>query len=201
MDSDLMEKRRSQIMAAAMDAFSEKGFHDTKISDIAVRLSMGHGTFYRYFKNKRDIFLAVVEHFIAKISKVVENEAPQAADSVQAYRDQIGRIGEQLVELFMEDPRMARIIFYQALGVDADLDEKLISIKNLSDSMVEAYLVNGMSKGFLKPDLDVATLSKAINSMILGAAWDIMFAEDKKPAGKKWINSIALLMLSGMRKD
>ncbi|MBI5843066.1 MAG: TetR/AcrR family transcriptional regulator [Deltaproteobacteria bacterium] len=198
MDSDLLEKRRSQIMAAAMDAFTERGFHDTKISDIAQRLSMGHGTFYRYFRNKRDIFLAVVDHFITRIAKVVEEEAPQATDSVQTYRDQIRRIGFRLLDLFMEDPRMARIIFYQALGVDPDLDEKLLAIKNLADLMVEAYLVNGVEKGFLKPDLDVNTISKAVNAMTLGAAWDIMFAENKKEAGKRWIETVSLLMLSGM---
>lgn len=199
MDSDLLEKRRAQIMAASMDAFSEKGFHDTKISDIAQKLGMGHGTFYRYFKNKRDIFLAVVDHFIMKIAKVVEEEAPQATDSVSTYREQIRRIGNRLLELFMEDPRMARIIFYQALGVDPDLDEKLIAIKNLADLMVEAYLVNGIEKGFLKPDLDVGTISKAVNAMTLGAAWDIMFAKDKKETGKKWIETVVLLMLSGLQ--
>jgi len=198
MDSDLLEKRRSQIMAAAMDAFSERGFHDTKISDIAQRLSMGHGTFYRYFRNKRDIFLAVVDHFIERIARVVEEEAPQATDSVKTYREQIRRIGFRLLDLFMEDPRMARIIFYQALGVDPDLDEKLLAIKNLADLMVEAYLVNGVEKGFLKPDLDAVTISKAVNAMTLGAAWDIMFAEDRKEAGKRWIETVSLLMLSGM---
>ncbi|MFH2098718.1 MAG: TetR/AcrR family transcriptional regulator, partial [Pseudomonadota bacterium] len=64
-------QRRAQILAAALDAFSENGYHSTKISDIAGRLSMGHGTFYRYFKNKLDIFDSVLDLVIEKFAAVV----------------------------------------------------------------------------------------------------------------------------------
>ncbi len=200
MDSDLIEKRRSQILAASMDAFAEKGYHDTKISDIAERLGIGHGTFYRYFKNKLDIFFAVVDGFLAQIKVVVEEEAPQFSDSVESYRSQIRRIGGRMLRLFMADTRMARIIFFQALGVDPALDARLFSIKTLADSMVEAYLANGIVKGFLRPDLDTAVLSRAINAMTLGAAFDILFAANPSETGNRWIEAVSLLMLSGMAK-
>ena len=47
---------RADILQAAFIEFSDRGYHQTAIADIAQRLGIGHGTFYRYFDNKRDIF-------------------------------------------------------------------------------------------------------------------------------------------------
>jgi AcrR family transcriptional regulator len=53
------ERQRIQLQAEIIEAafleFSERGYHQTAISDIAKRLGIGHGTFYRHFENKRDI--------------------------------------------------------------------------------------------------------------------------------------------------
>jgi AcrR family transcriptional regulator len=43
--------RRSQILEAAYRAFASKGYRDTMVADIAQKLGIGHGTFYRYFAN------------------------------------------------------------------------------------------------------------------------------------------------------
>ena len=42
---DLVEYRRRQILQAAEKVFSEKGYHQTNIADIARELKIGHGTF------------------------------------------------------------------------------------------------------------------------------------------------------------
>src|SRR5581483_1391867 len=40
---------RREIIDAAFTCFAENGYHATGIADIAARLGIGHGTFYRYF--------------------------------------------------------------------------------------------------------------------------------------------------------
>ena len=52
---------RREIVAASFDCFAERGYHATGIADIAARLGIGHGTFYRYFENKRDLLVKVIE--------------------------------------------------------------------------------------------------------------------------------------------
>ena len=51
---------QADILEAAFLEFSERGYHQTAISDIAKRLGIGHGTFYRHFENKRDISQHVI---------------------------------------------------------------------------------------------------------------------------------------------
>ncbi|WP_323794052.1 TetR/AcrR family transcriptional regulator, partial [Nocardioides sp.] len=70
---------RREIVAASFDCFAEKGYHATGIADIAARLGIGHGTFYRYFANKRDIVEHVIDDLIARILAALGDEnAPDA---------------------------------------------------------------------------------------------------------------------------
>ncbi|MGG4131329.1 TetR/AcrR family transcriptional regulator [Paenibacillus illinoisensis] len=51
---------RKEIEYAALKVFYEKGFVDAKMSDIANEINISVGNIYTYFKNKKDLFYAVV---------------------------------------------------------------------------------------------------------------------------------------------
>lgn len=54
--------RRGQIIAAAINLFGERGYHDTAIRDIAKRANISIGTVYRYVIDEEDVlFLALIE--------------------------------------------------------------------------------------------------------------------------------------------
>ncbi|MET0796373.1 MAG: helix-turn-helix domain-containing protein, partial [Rhodococcus sp. (in: high G+C Gram-positive bacteria)] len=57
---------RREIIDASFECFAKRGYHATGIADIATTLGIGHGTFYRYFENKRDIIDHVIDDLIAK---------------------------------------------------------------------------------------------------------------------------------------
>ena len=194
-------QKRAEILAAATDVFAEKGYHASKISDIAERLGMGHGTFYRYFKNKLDIFATVIDMIISKIGDVVSYEEPNASNSALEYRQQITRIGKRMFLVFQDDIRMGRIIFYETLGVDPDLDDKLEGVLALTSQYIELYLKNGLEKGFLRPDLDTEVLSRAITGMMVAGIRDVLNAENPEETTKRWSKAVAGLMIGGMAKD
>lgn len=52
--------RRTEILGAAMDVFSEKGFSRATLEEIAERAEFGKGTLYNYFANKEELFEAVI---------------------------------------------------------------------------------------------------------------------------------------------
>jgi TetR/AcrR family transcriptional regulator, fatty acid metabolism regulator protein len=56
-------KRVADIMAAARAVFCEKGYEEAAIAEIAERAGVVEGTIYRYFANKRDLLVKVVEHW------------------------------------------------------------------------------------------------------------------------------------------
>lgn len=49
-------QKRTDILSSARALFREKGFHNTKMDDIALNAGVGKGTLYEYFKNKQEIF-------------------------------------------------------------------------------------------------------------------------------------------------
>lgn len=56
-------ERRQEIIQTAFRLFSEKGFENTTIQDIAAQMNVSMGLCYRYFKSKTDIFEAACEFY------------------------------------------------------------------------------------------------------------------------------------------
>src|ERR1700736_2806184 len=57
------ERRVLDIMLAARSVFTEFGYNDALISDIAERAGVVEGSIYRFFTNKRELLVRVVEHW------------------------------------------------------------------------------------------------------------------------------------------
>jgi AcrR family transcriptional regulator len=59
---ELVEKRRAQIIKAAIELFGKRGYHVTTIRDIAKRANVSIGLIYQYVSDKEDVlFLALIE--------------------------------------------------------------------------------------------------------------------------------------------
>jgi AcrR family transcriptional regulator len=56
------EEQRHRIMEAAIRAFARKGYHNTTMDDIVKESGLSKGTLYWYFENKKQLFMALLEH-------------------------------------------------------------------------------------------------------------------------------------------
>lgn len=161
---------RQQIIDTAFACFAEKGYHATGIADIAAELGIGHGTFYRYFENKRDIIDHVIDDLAARIIEALGTEnAPDAATSLAEYRHQLDRIGVALHRIFLADRRVAQLLLFQATGIDPELTMRLYGLLDTADALTAGYLEHGVELGYLRADLDTANTAKAVTGMLLAA--------------------------------
>lgn len=71
------EARPSELTAAALLLFVEKGFSATRLEDIAARAGVSKGTLYLYFDSKEALFKAVIREGILPIVAENENIAAQ----------------------------------------------------------------------------------------------------------------------------
>lgn len=55
------EKKRTKLLEAAVTEFSSRGFEKARISDIARRAGVSHGSIYTYFKTKDDILKYIIQ--------------------------------------------------------------------------------------------------------------------------------------------
>src|SRR5271163_522331 len=66
---------RARLLGAAKEVFERDGFLDARISDIAERAGLSHGSFYHYFESKEEIFrevaIAVDDKLSAPVGRVI----------------------------------------------------------------------------------------------------------------------------------
>lgn len=194
--SERAEQRRQDILDAALQVFTSKGYHAADIADIAQVLGIGHGTFYRYFKSKRAIFDALVAELTRSLAVVLHDEPP-TCNSLVEYQAQLYRIARELFNLFAADVRLGRILLFEVPGVDPTLQQQFHTTMAGLAVITRHYLDNGQRKGFLRP-IDTAISARAINAVIIEGIRDICFAADPQATAQQWIEQSVPIMLHGI---
>ena len=70
---DVREERKDQIMNAAEEVFSQKGFSDARMDDIAEETGLSKGTLYLYYKSKDDLIIAILDRIFQREFKAFED--------------------------------------------------------------------------------------------------------------------------------
>jgi AcrR family transcriptional regulator len=112
---------RERLVAAAAKLFNRVGYRRTDSNRIAREAGYATGTFYKHFRNKREIFLAAYETWVASEWKAVEDEVSSAAEPEATARRLVALSIEfhekwrglraSLLELVFADPIVRR--FYR----------------------------------------------------------------------------------------
>jgi AcrR family transcriptional regulator len=80
---------RARLVDAAKQVFEEDGYLDVRISDIAERAGLSHGSFYHYFESKEEIFrevaAAVDDQLSAPLDSVILDPASTAPPHVRIH--------------------------------------------------------------------------------------------------------------------
>ena len=190
---------REEIIEAAFDEFSERGYHETGVADIAARVGIGHGTFYRHFENKRDILDHVIDQAIGRaLGALTEENAPDATADLDEYRAQVLRIADTLYGLFAEDLRGVRMIFLQMGGIDAALEKRLMDLISAAATVSAGYLENGRDRGFLRKDLDPEATGEALVGLIIGGTLFAIRDEAEPEKRLRFRDAAVALMFDGV---
>ncbi len=80
------QKTRAALLRAAEKVFGEKGYYAASISEITQEAKVAMGTFYLYFKDKEDIFRALVGHMLELVRTHLRKHVANAASQMEAER-------------------------------------------------------------------------------------------------------------------
>ena len=199
--AEKIAQRKADIMAAAVEVFSSKGYHKAGIADIAGALGIGHGTVYRYFKNKRDIFNAILADLLGQMAEIVQQEPP-TTNSLEEYQQQLQRIADGLLAIFHRDPRLAKIAFYESMGVDPEASAAVDHLLSMFAQFTQTYMKNGVDKGFLRADMDQAIAAQLITSMLVETVKKVALLQgdsaDENAEIDRWRQEIIQFMIGGL---
>jgi len=79
---------RNRIISVATEVFFEKGFSEAKVDDITGCAGLSHGTFYIYFKNKKDVLYELVKETFDLLYEATE-EPWKREHSYESLRESI----------------------------------------------------------------------------------------------------------------
>jgi len=70
---NVSEERISQIVTAAEDVFTRKGFNEARMDDIAEETGLSKGTLYNYFKSKDDLSTIFMNRLSQPVQGHIQN--------------------------------------------------------------------------------------------------------------------------------
>ena len=192
---DVSNERKIQILDAAMDTFAEKGFHKTRMSDIAETSGLSKGSLYWYFDSKDSIILnlldRVFEPEFKEFKALLIDERP-VLDRLYHYAD---RAGQDIIKMLNWMP-----LFYDfiALAFRQEIIRKSISrYYKLNVNLLETLIQQGIDAGEFQTEsaLDAAI---AITAIVEGTIM-VWFYDPDNINIQNHIRSNGQLLLEGLK--
>ena len=112
---DRAQKTLERLLASAREVFTERGFAEASMEEIAERAGVTRGPLYHYFDDKRDLFHAVYTEIEEELQKQIASriQARAAAAPSPGIWEQV-RIGSQTYLDVCLDPAVQRIALIEA---------------------------------------------------------------------------------------
>lgn len=184
------DKRRQALLAAALDAFFERGFTATRMDDIAVRAGVSKGALYLYFKSKEALFQALVEAYALPNVERIEAAAaaaPNAKEAIAAFT----LLAPHLVRTTAV-PKIMKILIADAPAFPEIVNEYRRNLIERGLGVIENILSRAKETGELDIDNPQLTARLVIAPMVLSAIWHVTF-ERHDPAAKVDLESLFAL--------
>ena len=188
------EEKRRQLLDAAVRVFARKGFHASRVGDIAEEAGVAHGLLYHYFKSKDDVLEAVFHDnwsiLLARIASVEETDEPAA--------DQLRHIAAIVLRTWLHLPDVVRVVIRE-FGRSPELAERIGDLAQPIDA-ISRVIERGVERGeFRKVDPRVAATVVYGSIDELLTAWVL----DRLPSGEEGVaaaeQTLVEISLSGLQ--
>lgn len=148
---------RERILDAAMNIFSAKGFHDTKLDEIVAEANTSKGSIYFHFPNKEKLFIALVDQFADLIERRVNDAIEQESEGMNRVQVAL----EEVLDTFSKYRRPAKLLLVQAVGLGSVFEKKRQEVNDRFALLIKTYLDEAIAIGEIE----------SINSHVVSHAW------------------------------
>jgi AcrR family transcriptional regulator len=162
-------RNRTVILRSARDLFHKKGFYGTTMEDIAQQSGFDRRTIYNHFKNKEDVFAALISSILTDIDVVFNDISAEKGSPLDKLRELV----LNLLDLYIDNSQLLNIFMseYETNEIKKRQHLSVYTLKNISAyKKIEARLV-GMIKEAQEANLVVNVhpyiLAGMLNELIL----------------------------------
>ena len=165
------EQTRQAILESAMDIFYEKGYSKTTFDEIAKRINLTKGAVYWYFRNKPDIVAALINDFVQKhIKRLEEFRAGKEEENLDILADMMLLAYHQM----KKNPLEYKFIFFITCQMEWS-EAILVKIRPLveqtseiSRKLMTDTLLKLKKNKKIKEDTDVEKITEILQALWMG---------------------------------
>jgi AcrR family transcriptional regulator len=188
-------KRRDEILDVAARIFAQKGYSDTRITEIANALDIADGTLYNYFDSKRDILLAI----ISKAETDIEPMLQEAGEL--KTRDDLVAILATSYDVFMAHLPFTRTLLMEAWADDAILQDYAAGHLEHIGQRIHEFVVSRVNAGDFRP-IDPALATQMVIGIFFAPVLPVLRGTTPPPSPEQCrilAEAAVDLLLDGIR--
>lgn len=190
------EQRVQDILAAAEAVFSERGYENAAMSEIAARAGVVEGTIYKYFENKRDLVFKVMEAWYDKLVQGFAAGLP----GITGTRPRLRFLVWRHLRTIRDAPALCRV-FFREVRTEDDYHRSLIYQMNRHYTRFLVELVReAAAAGEIRSDVPVTLVRDMVFGCIEHHMWNFVYGRGKVDVetAADWITDI---VLAGLRPE
>lgn len=187
------EETRTRIMEVAEESFARQGYDATGIAEICRRAGVSKGAFYHHFASKQELFLALLDAWLARLDAQLESVRQESATVPEA----ILRMVDRVQPIFQEQRGQLPIIFefwMQAAHDPAVWQTTIAPYRRYRDYLAEMIRA-GVAEGTLHVD-DADLAAQALISLMVGLLLQGLLDSDETDWGSVARQSMQMLLQS-----
>ena len=173
--------RRGEIFAAALDLFSEKGYHNVSMHEIARKAEFAIGTLYKFFENKESLYKALLLEQIEKFHNALTQAIEGPGDEIEKLRNYV----KAKSEVFTANVKMIRFYFSETRGasfnIKAGLDFEIRQQYWDFLGMLASVFASGMKRKRFQKISDPYHLAVALEGITSAFLFQWLEAPDRHP--------------------
>lgn len=188
------EKRMTDIMQAAREVFREKGYEDALVSDIAMRADIVEGSIYRYFSNKRDLLVKVIEDWYESMLSNYD----QQLSGIKGTRNRLRFMIWRHLATVHDDPALSHLMLHYLRSGSDYSGTAVYDLNRKYTRRTLDIIREGIEAGELRPDIPLRLVRDMIYGCVEHRTWAYLRGEgDFDP--NQTADAIVDLMLSGLQ--
>jgi AcrR family transcriptional regulator len=159
-------RTRSRLLQAAKEIFEENGFLEARISDIAERAGLSHGSFYHYFESKEEVFREVARDQEDQISShCVVDSGLLDASTKTTMRERLAESNRSFLSDYRDEAGIMGVIEQVSRFDEQVRSARLAQQRVYTEQTVEAIL-HLQRQGLADPHLDPVIAASALAAMV-----------------------------------
>jgi len=189
-------QRTAQIKEAALQVFANQGYHATSVTDLVKAAGVARGTFYLYFDSKDALFLELLDDLVAELRAGIKGVDPSPGQPT--VREQLPLVVERVLRAVDANRALTRILFREAIGLDAAVDERLAQFNENIHGYVLRALALGRAMGIVRDDVDSDVAATCIVGSIRYVVQQHVVGSDAEPDIPRLARGIVAVHLDGL---